>query len=430
MAHDVSVRFRAASEVTCPLVQHHLRRRIPPEERYEFDEGRIRSRVEEVVQAFRGWPRRQQLDIVETYSGNRYFAAIELGDSKSVVLDYGFVELLADNIAMEYSDFHGEQALRDWFAAGQPAGGLRDNPIGRVEIDGESQVITGSMLLRDVACKFLEDIVPDPARRRRLMAKLLWRTDGERRPGAPYFSHLRGLSPPMDMMPPFVDQPESTAFFIDQIALATAFVTCHEISHLVFSDEDQASLRASRMMQSAAQMFESLCAWTIADENGDYRLGDLTRLLMSREAARARVYREAMVDIRAIDMLIEHERQQGGPRLERWSTWLANLFGLISMTNSLGIFRSHLDASIRERTVSGPDIHMARSEAVTRNLIVLGYLLHRNRHLAGAALEEQLIRRIHVESLALGRRAVYFELDLVAGVGEAHWKDFIDSALA
>ena len=430
MTHDLSVRFQGPAELTCPLVRHHLRMRTAPEARYEFDEAGIRGRVEQVVRAFRGAPRSQQVDIVETYSGNRYFAAIELGESKSVVLDYGFVELLADNIAMEYSDFHGERALREWFAAGQPASGSEDDPISQIDVDGERLLVTGSMLLRDVACKFLEDIVTDSTRRARLMSKLLWRTGNELRPGAPYFAHLKTAAPVADLMPPFVVQPEASANIADQIALVTAFVSCHEISHLIFSEADQASLRESRMIQSVGQIFASLCTLTIAGEEGDHPLGDLTGLAMSRPEAMARILRETMVDIRAIDMLVDHERQQGDQRLERWNTYLANLFGLVSMTNSLGIFRSHLESSIRERSVSGPDIHMARSEAVTRNLIVLGYLLYRNRNLAGATLADRLIEKIHVESLALKRRALYFELDLVSGVGEENWKDFIDSALA
>ncbi|HEY9066319.1 MAG TPA: hypothetical protein VIO33_15140 [Burkholderiaceae bacterium] len=430
MPNALSVRFLTPDDVACPFVQYRLRLRAEPEAPYAFERARFRSLVQQIVQALPAAEREQCIDIVEVYTGNKYVAAIEYAEGKSVLLDYGFVELLVDNIALEYLTFRTEREMRAWFAAGQPEDWQVDESFAKFDIDGKTYAVTGSMMLRDVACKFLNDIVPDAPRRERLMAKLLWRDEHGGRPNAPYFLHLSTQHDQANVMPPFVADADAQATLLDQAALVAAFVTCHEISHLVYGDEAQAELRASRLVQNVLGIVEQLGSLRVEDDEGHrYVLGDLTAAARALPQVYERLFKEALVDIRAVEMLIEHERRRV-VALDRWSTYLANLFGLISMTNSLGIFRSHLEAAIRDRSVAMADIRLARSEAVTRNLIVLAYLLYRNQNLAGKGLADELLPKIHLESLVLMRRMIYFQLDLVANVGEDRWKEFIDSALA
>lgn len=430
MQSVLSVRFLTPDDVACPFVRYQLRLRAEPEAPYVFERERIRSLVEQVVQSLPDMTRDRCIDIVEVYTGNKYVAAIAYGDdSRSVILDYGFVELLVDNIGLEYLNFRTEREMRAWFAAGRPDDWQVDESFSKFEIGGRSYAITGSMMLRDVACKFLHDIVADATRRERLMASLLWRDEHAGRPNAPYFLHLSDANTRANVMPPFVAAAAAEATLMDQAALVTAFVVCHEIAHLVYSDEAQAELRASRRMESVLGIAEQLAALPVDDEGHRYTLGDLTAPARSQPQVYEGLLKEALIDLRAVEMLIEHERRRIAA-LDTWSTYLANLFGLISMTNSLGIFRRHLAAAIRDRSVASSDIGLARSEAVTRNLIVLAYLLHRHQNLAGRRRADDLLPKIHLESLVLTRRLIYFQLDLVANVGEDRWKAFMDSALA
>jgi hypothetical protein len=410
-------------------VRNALAKRASAEERYPLDQSRVRELIVEIMSRNgRNFPA-TEISFVEVYTRNRYCAAISLNDNKSVIFDYGFIELLSDNIGIEHLTYHSERLLREWFTAGQPEGGLAGDGPDRFVVGGVEYNITGTMMMRDVACKLIENIVPETEKRERLTKRLLWRSTDGVRPNAPYYLFLTGPENQADVLPAFVADPEGGATLADQTVLSAAFVACHEISHLVFTDDDRDGWNSAGIAAIIPAIFERLCDVRVEGERGTLTLRDLTQSARLAPDVQKRVLREALTDIRAVEMMIGH-RSQESPNIESWSNYFANVFALVSMGNSLTIFRNHLAASIHSRSVDMPDIELARSEAVSRNLYVLAYLLHRNEKLAGKKLAADLLAKIHEESLVLQRRMVYFYMDLVASVSADDWKGFIDSALS
>jgi hypothetical protein len=426
MMGPLSLRFVAAEDLTCPLARVRLSRRQAAGSCYAFDRAGIARLVIGIVEASATLSRPGHVDLVEVYTANRYCAAVELHATKTVILDYGFIELLADNIALEYLDNATTRQLRDWFAAGQPED-FGSEGVNMFEADGGAHHITGTMMLRDVACKFLDDIEPDRGKRERLADSLLWRTDDGLRPNDIVYASFQGPRRSLDVLPAFVGGQRESASLADQVALATAFVACHEIAHLAWSREEQSAWRGSDFARQVSSICNSLCAIPLEEPEGAL-LGHLTMAARRDEEVFERVVSEAFIDFRALDMLMAQQRRDGR-RQQDWAPYLANLFALVAMTNSLGIFRSHMVSAILERSIATERLHLARSEAVMRNLLVLAFLEQRHQELAGAAPAERLLPLIDSEWMNLERRMIYFALDLTAGRSEEEWTELIASVL-
>jgi len=425
MASSLSLRAVAAEAVTCPFVRDRLARRRSAESPYVFDRPGIGRLVAAIVEAADGPPTPQRVDLVEVYTANKYCAAIEFQAAKTVILDYGFVELIADNVALEYLDHATAQALIAWNAAGEPETGPSAD-IDTFEVDGTEHHVTGTMMMRDVACKFLDDIVPDAGPRERLADRLLWRTPSGFRPNAVVHAALTARRPPVDVLPAFVADGAGAATLADQVALATAFVACHEIAHLAWTHEQQLAWRRSPFASELRALFDDLRGLPTGPDGPP--LGSLTLAALGDPAIRDRVHGEAFVDLRALDMLIAHRRRDR-PAPAEWGPWLANLFALVSMTNSLGIFRGYTVAAILQRSIAEASLQLARSEAVARNLLVLAYLELRHRELAGAPAWQGMHQRLFFDWLLLQRRTSYFGVDLPGFRTEKEWGDLIDSVL-
>ena len=132
-------------------------------------------------------------------------------------------------MALEFLSNRGFQWLAKWNAAGRPEKFDENGDPGSFVMDGVTYLVTGSMMMRDLASKLVEDIVPDPKKRARLLEKLLWPTDDGGRPNAVFVEHLMREGTDVSG-----DNQLTAGNLQDQITLIATFVACHELSHLTF----------------------------------------------------------------------------------------------------------------------------------------------------------------------------------------------------
>jgi hypothetical protein len=421
------VRFVLDGNTACPATRRLLAQRVPSRSEYRFDRGRIREVIQTVVRTIAQTQAIPHLTIAETYSLNRYCVAVHSGPFNSLILDYGFVELLADSIGLEYLSNNVIDLMTRWSHAGRPPIFDWEEDPGSFVMDEVEYQITGSMMVRDLASKFVEDIVPDPVKRNRILIKLLWPTEGGSRPNAVFFEHL--VRDNTNVLP----QPQFSTNIHYQVELITTFIACHELWHLASAPETfDTWTKVSRYGPGTTVFFECLVNMPLPVLGGEsVTAAQVMKYALDHPAVKDRAQREAVIDIHALNTLLQHQISVGTIGSERWNGLLANIFVQIALANSLIIFRNHMAASIRNRRVDGPDIHLARGEAVLRNCLVLAYMLCFAAEIIGQRDASALISQIQPEYLHLFRRFSFFQMDITNGVegGEDGWQAFIEAAL-
>ncbi|MCW5889348.1 MAG: hypothetical protein KIT14_02220 [bacterium] len=147
--------------------RHRLQERRQASHRYDFDTDAVHRLIRDIY-ATSAPSHPATINVVEVYTLDRFCSSFPSAQTAHVLLDYGFVELLIDNLTVEHLSVTDQGLVAAWFQAGQPEPSdafARD--IG----------ISGSMIMRDIACKLLDGIVKNDTHRARLMDTLLWSTD-------------------------------------------------------------------------------------------------------------------------------------------------------------------------------------------------------------------------------------------------------------
>jgi hypothetical protein len=418
------IRFKNDKLLENPKARRLLAKRIPANDQYEFDRERIRQTVQAIVESGNN-SIDTNIEIVETYSMNRYCSAVQLGEYRSVILDFGFLELLADSIAVEFLMTQVQRCMMGWAAEGR-LDDYEPNDPGSFSFQGQPYFVTGSMMMRDLASKFVEDIVPDSDRRAKLLAKLLWTFD-DKRPNGVFFKHLSDEGTNLTR-----DNPAYPHTLADQITLTSAFVVCHELCHMTIPREPfEVWEKKDKFGQPTMAKFEALSGISIPNFAGDrFVPAETIKLTLSNAATRERAKREALVDMQAVQMLLRYETSPSTKAVaEDWDVLLANLYSQIALANSLIIFRNHMTAAIRDKNIGSLDGSLARGEALLRNFLLLAYLWNANDEIVGPERGWSFIQRIPPEALLLFRRFLYFQIDITNGVeqGEEGWRAFVES---
>ena len=397
------------------------------EQEYVFDRLKISDYINDVIDNCPFLPTGSKIEVIDGYTLDRYCFTSRIEDEKTVLMDYGFIELVADTMCVEYLSYKNIEGLTAWTRTGRPEKWNQDDP-GQFEVDGVGYQITGSMLMRDVACKLLEKIEHDSIKRNRLVEKILWPTEDGKRPCELFYNQLLSGGSNVNVAPAFCLVRQTVRSMKDQVVLASAFIACHEICHLVYSKDAQQKHFRGEPGQYATAYFIQLIEFSIRDLDRSLKLGDIVRAAYNDPTTLTRVHQEVAVDFLAVDILLENFQKTPGE--SNLAIFIPNFFGILSVINSLGIYRYHLMSAIQTRTYSEQALRFAQSEAVTRNLYVLSYLFARYKALTGKEPYSPLFRKICPESLTLSRRTVFFSLDLTSGVGEENWSSFVSSALS
>lgn len=93
------IKFLTKESVQCRVTNHFLSRRTETLYQYPLNKGAIREKIQSILKSEITDLKNKELNIVEIHTNERMCSAVS---KNYILLDYGFIELLIDNIAFEY----------------------------------------------------------------------------------------------------------------------------------------------------------------------------------------------------------------------------------------------------------------------------------------------------------------------------------------
>jgi len=411
-------------QLECDLTRYAVSRLVPADGGYAADLEPALALVEAALATADGAIAIPQLALVDLRSRQRFLSVVEGRTRPHILFDRGFIDLLCDNLALQYlmdetaylmpillaDDREGRtSALRGICPFPGPSGDVR---------------ISGTQLTRSIACKVADAFFACPEQKKQFDIRFHWTTEDGLDPGATLVDYL-------------MSAPQSVSDYVDALAMdfpgdvsdTVAFVTLHEVAHTIFPGHRAARWPATGEYADVSRRVSELY-WLRVPTLDDARFADIRQVLHRAQLTpeeQDRAIREAFFDIRALSILIAATPIDGGR--DGVADRLARLYRLVAVTNSFLILRRHLEHAFRSRNLQRLEIRHAQGEALVRNLFVLGWLIElAEKHLGAGVGGAAMIARVHPEHFIFDQRCVFFPIDLEAAIGECEeWASFIGS---
>ncbi|TXH67684.1 MAG: hypothetical protein E6Q83_16720 [Thiothrix sp.] len=259
-----NILFIEQSTVKSSVVKFFLNKRTASINKYDFNESLIIKDIYSIIHNIPVKIKDNTVNIIAIYSKERMCSALY---ENYIILDYGFIELLADSLLFE--SFSNELLV------------VMENINFTSFPEQKEPEITGSMLTRDISCKFIESLFSNENHQRKLLDLVLWpincegSPDHNERPTKLYYN--RNID--KNILTNLINKSCCCANIDQILSTASQFVMCHELSHLVNPDVNTNSWKQSKIGMDVVKVLNTLLESELPSIFNDRQPISLTKIV-------------------------------------------------------------------------------------------------------------------------------------------------------